>query len=178
MKETLSSIELYRDLGFSLITISTKNKIGLDAIQQVLDIEGQKRLAFTGISGVGKSSLINYFLPKASVRTQIVSDRTGQGRQTTSQSFAHLYPENSPRLFLIDMPGVQNFGVTHLSEDQVKAAFGEFNFLSQQCKFSGCWHLNEPKCAVTLALSENRIATSRYENYKDMLIESRKNLDY
>lgn len=176
-EKTKSTFLLYQSLGLPLYQISVKAKLNLDSIKTLLASSKNSCIALTGISGVGKSSLLNALIPEASAHTNEVSLQ-GQGRQTTSQSFGYLYPRNEKNLLLIDLPGIQSFGVCHLSEEQIRAAFTEFYELSTTCKFNNCKHINEPDCAVLVAIKEGKIEKSRYQSYRNMLEELEENREY
>ena len=146
----------------------------MQALFALLTQETLHAAAFTGISGVGKSTILRALLPEATIRTGEVRARTGQGRQTTSQTVGHLFQRaaTAPAL-LFDLPGVQQFGVCHLTESEVHAGFPELERLRSQCKFSDCSHHAEPACAVREAVLQGALAASRYRSYLDMIKEIR-----
>lgn len=174
--KTEETFKVYEKLGYPVHRVSAKKKIGLDSITNSLSDPNKHCLALTGISGVGKSSLINALIPDAEARTSEVSDQTGQGKQTTTQSFAYLYKREGDDLLLIDLPGIQNFGICHLSEEQVRGAFLEFNEV--ECKFHNCKHVNEPECGVLEGIESGKVVKSRYDSYRNMLEELEDNREY
>ncbi|MCB0358737.1 MAG: hypothetical protein KDD44_03850, partial [Bdellovibrionales bacterium] len=98
--------------------------------------------------------------------------RTGQGRQTTTQPQAYCYPrEQRDDLYLIDLPGVQQFGLTYLDPQTVRRSFRDFERFAAACQFDNCRHLEEPQCAVRQAIEEGKILSSRYESYLEILEE-------
>lgn len=176
-EKTKSKFLLYQNLSLPLYQISAKEKLNLKSIKTLLELPEHSCIAITGVSGVGKSSLLNALIPEAAAQTNEVSLQ-GQGKQTTSQSFGYLYPRETQDLLLIDLPGIQNFGVCHLSEEQIRAAFTEFSSLDPTCKFANCKHINEPDCAVLVGIKEGKIEKSRYQSYRNMLEELEENREY
>lgn len=169
---TIDSLNIYKKAGFNISEISVKHDRQIDLLREKIEAASNKIISLCGISGVGKSSLLNALIPGAEARTQQVSKATGQGKQTTTQSYAHIYSNGSdePR-FIIDTPGVQNFGIAHLTPEQVKKAFYEIDEASAQCRFANCMHRNEPDCAVREALNQELISVERYRSYCSMLDE-------
>ena len=130
---------------------------------QSVGIENHKVIAITGMSGVGKSSLISALIPGLSLRTNQVATR-GMGKQTTSQPQAYLWGAASD-VFLVDLPGIQNFGLTHLSQSGVMQGFSDLAKLSLGCRFSNCGHQSDPGCAIREAIENNLLPQSRLDNY-------------
>ena len=116
-----------------------------------------------GQSGMGKSTIINALLPNEDVRTREVSLVLDSGKHTTTA--AHLYhlDENSQ---LIDSPGLQEFGLHHLSTDELEHAFIEFRPFLGKCRFNNCKHLQEPDCAIKEAVIAGKISSERLAIYK------------
>lgn len=170
--ETLSEIEIYKKLGYRICYTSAKNLSGLEQLRERLADPTIQLVALAGVSGVGKSSLLNALIPETDRKTAAVSERTGQGRQTTSQAYAYDYPVTKERsILLVDLPGLQNFGLQHLDRRSIAATFLEFERFAGSCQYSDCRHIAEPGCAVRLALSDGEIAASRYQSYLDLLAE-------
>ncbi len=162
----------YRNTKLKTLFISAHTRSGFQELERVLAEPSLERAAFAGQSGVGKSSILNVLVPGADAQVSEVSGKSGQGRQTTSSGFAYHYRRNSCRdLFLIDLPGIQNFGISHLTPAQVKQAFSEFRDAALECQFDDCMHIAEPGCRVKQLLEEGFLSASRYESYLDMLRE-------
>ena len=172
-----SELAVYRSLGIPLLEVSAHDGAGLTDLAALATAKANHVVVLAGISGVGKSSLLNVLLPGMDVRTQEVSRKTGQGRQTTSQAVGHRLdrPDAEP-LMLVDLPGIQQFGICHLSEQEVRLGFREFSEL--ECRFANCSHVNEPDCGVLQALASGTIAKFRYESYRSMLEELQRNKEY
>jgi ribosome biogenesis GTPase len=119
---------------------------------------------------MGKSTIINALLPDQNVRTQIMSEALDSGKHTTTA--AHLYHLDNNST-LIDSPGLQEFGLHHLSTNQIEYAFVEFRPYLGKCRFNNCKHLHEPDCAVLNAVKAGKISTSRLAFYQALVEEYR-----
>jgi ribosome biogenesis GTPase len=112
---------------------------------------------FVGQSGVGKSSLVNSLLPDVGTRVGDLSEWSGQGTHTTTTARLFHFPNGGD---LIDSPGIREFGLGHVSRDDVEAGFIEFNDLIGTCRFRDCKHDREPGCALLKALEEAACSSS------------------
>lgn len=175
LKLAQQSLRCYQKINIPILEISIKKDIGLESLRSEFLSNNHKLIALCGVSGVGKSSLVNKLIPEASARIDAVSKRTGQGKQTTSQAIAYPFPANSPQMLLVDTPGLQNFGISHLSEIEAKDSFVEFGY---NCKFQDCRHISEPGCTVLHRLQSGEIAQSRYDSYRGILEEIKSNKPY
>lgn len=163
---------IYQPLGIPVLVTSAKTTSGVDALKRYLHDLNVDRVAFIGISGVGKSSLLNALDWRADRTTGELSEKSLAGRQTTSQAFGWFVPvADDHEVCVIDLPGVQNYGLSHLSADEVRLLFPEFYALTLQCKFGDCLHVKEEACAVRSHVESGEIAKSRYESYLEMLGE-------
>jgi len=176
---TKDLLDVYEGIGEAISYISADSGDGLNDFRALLNNPQLQVVTFAGVSGVGKTTLLGALLPDADVRTQEVSRKTGQGRQTTSQSTAYRYErEGTSDLFIVDLPGIQNYGISHFAESQMRHAFVEFRQYDLKCRFSNCTHRVEPDCAVLKALAEGKVAQTRYDSYLDMLSELESFRDY
>jgi ribosome biogenesis GTPase / thiamine phosphate phosphatase len=174
LAETLPLVQVYEALKMEVLYTSARGEGRLEDLRRALSDVGLATAALAGVSGVGKSTILNQLLPGAGIKTAEVSRKTGQGKRTTSQAIAHTYPRSSaPDLLLIDLPGVHAFGVSALSEREVTDGFPEFVQRRARCEYSDCCHLAEPNCAVKAAVDDDQIALSRYISYLGMIDEIR-----
>lgn len=159
----LKRLELFRSLGYAVQPLSA-----LHDISQLRSwLQGQTSV-LVGQSGMGKSTLVNALLPEAKTRTQEISAVLDSGKHTTTAArLYHLDPESS----LIDSPGLQEFGLNHLSIDEVEQAFVEFRPYLGKCRFNDCRHVKEPDCAVLNAVSDGIISEFRLQSYHRLLTE-------
>ena len=157
------ALERYRKLGYRVQPLSAKQDI--TPLKQWLN--GHTSV-LVGQSGMGKSTIVNALLPELKIRTQEVSAVLDSGKHTTTA--AHLYHLGADS-HLIDSPGLQEFGLHHLSMDQLEKAFVEFRPYLGKCRFNNCRHLKEPDCAVIQAVNEGQIEPQRLRYYQELLSE-------
>lgn len=158
-------LQLYQDIGYSVIYTSAKQAHGLDALKETL--KNNNNNIFVGQSGVGKSSLINTLLENSDARIGEISEATGKGKHTTTT--AYLYPLEHSEGHIIDSPGVREFGLVKVSEQDVLEGFTEFRPYIGYCKFRNCAHNNEPGCALLNAVKENKISKQRWKSYQRII---------
>ncbi|HEY8936232.1 MAG TPA: ribosome small subunit-dependent GTPase A [Cyclobacteriaceae bacterium] len=156
-------LELYTSIGITCLSVSAL-KEDQDKIRQLLQ---DKITLFVGHSGVGKSTLINKLSPDIGQRIGDISEFSEKGTHTTT--FAEMFPLDE-KTFIIDTPGVKEWGLVDMSEQEISDYFPEMRDLRLDCKFgSRCIHINEPKCAVMDAVKTGAISKSRYESYLSMV---------
>ncbi|WP_286786593.1 MULTISPECIES: small ribosomal subunit biogenesis GTPase RsgA [Pseudomonas] len=156
-------LAVYRQLGYPLMEVSAHEGGGMEALQARLD--GHVSV-FVGQSGVGKSSLVNSLLPGVDTRVGGLSEVTGKGTHTTTTARLFHFPGGGE---LIDSPGIREFGLGHVSRDDVEAGFIEFADLLGTCRFRDCKHDREPGCALLKALEEGRIQPQRMASYRHII---------
>jgi ribosome biogenesis GTPase / thiamine phosphate phosphatase len=162
--ETIDKLEkLYKNIGIPVFRMSALTGEGVDAFRTQL---GGKTCVVVGPSGAGKSTLLNRVEPSLGLRTGEVSDRTLKGRHTTT--FAELLPLSGGG-FVVDTPGLREYGLVDLSPDELGFFFVEFERFRQDCRFPNCIHDHEPECRVKIAVEEGEIARGRYRSYINML---------
>jgi ribosome biogenesis GTPase len=169
----------YRRIGIRVIECSAKFGNAFDEVERLIQGSDIRVVALCGVSGVGKSTILNRLVPGAAARTGEVSERTGQGKQTTSQPRGFLYSAgDSCRRIIIDFPGVGFFGLSHVEKERLSGAFDEFVHFGQGCRFINCRHLQEPECAVRDAVESGEIAPWRYQSYVQILDEIEEAREY
>ena len=163
-----NKLKLYQSLGYQVLHLSAKQDIA--ALRPYL---AQHQSVLVGQSGMGKSTIINALLPDQNVRTQMMSEALDSGKHTTTA--AHLYHLDDSSS-LIDSPGLQEFGLNHLSQQDLELAFIEFRPYLGNCRFNNCKHSHEPDCAVINAVSVGKISANRLAIYQAISIELMHNL--
>lgn len=174
LNETEKLIELYRSLGYRIILTSAKTKDGLDPLTDILNDPALKIVSLLGVSGVGKSTILNALIPGAEQKTQNLSEKSGQGKQTTTLAIAHRFKRDSEELLIVDLPGVQKFGLSHIELADIGKGFVEFENFAMKCQFRDCIHKEEINCEIKRKVEEGLIANSRYQTYLEIIEEKEK----
>lgn len=156
-------LERYRSLGYRTLQASTASSHGLDELKTLL---ADHISVFVGQSGVGKSSLINSLLPSADLRVGALSEQSRKGRHTTTTARLFHFPDGGD---LIDSPGIREFALWHMTEDQVLNGFRELAQLQGHCRFRDCRHEQEPGCAFLEAVENGSISEQRFSSYRQIL---------
>jgi ribosome biogenesis GTPase len=121
-----------------------------------------KRILLAGHSGVGKSTLLNNLFPQANARVGSISQTHEKGKHTTTFAEMFRLPNNTE---IIDTPGIRDFGVVDMKQDEIAQYFKEFRSIQNQCKFNNCTHIHEPGCAILAAVESEEIHPARYHSY-------------
>lgn len=153
---------IYTQAGYEVILTSA---VTGDGIEQLRKLVSGKTVAFSGNSGVGKSSILNCLAPDLGVQTGEVSEKLGRGRHTTRH--IELFPLDENTL-VADTPGFSSFDTEQMEfilKENLQYAFPDFAPYLGKCQFHDCAHLKEPGCAVQTALAEEKIQRSRYDSY-------------
>lgn len=160
-------INIYSKI-YPVVTTSKLTKENIDTLEKYLK---DKVSTFAGLSGVGKSSLLNTLDPNLNLREGEISEKLGRGKHTTT--YAELLYFNFGG-FIVDTPGFSNLELKGIKKDELKFYFREFQEYYGFCNYSNCSHIVEPGCAVKEALKNNLISESRYENYCNIYRELEK----
>jgi len=155
-------MRIYRNAGFPVILASAETGEGVDALRQL--IRG-KLTAFTGNSGVGKSSMLNALCPSLGLATGEVSEKLGRGRHTTRHVELYDLGEDT---YVADTPGFSSFDTDQMDvmlKENLQYAFPDFREHLGNCQFHDCTHRKEPGCAVRKALEEGLLEPTRYDSY-------------
>lgn len=154
-------VQTYRAAGFETLQVSAETGEGIEALGELLT---GKVSAFTGNSGVGKSSILNALEPQFGLQVGEVSEKLGRGRHTTR--YVELLPLHGG--LVADTPGFSSFDVERMEfipKEELGHTFREFEPYMDSCRFIGCAHGKEKGCAVRQAVQDGAIAKSRYESY-------------
>lgn len=157
-----SLAEIYTHAGYDVVTTSAVTGAGVEQLKTLIS---GKTVAFTGNSGVGKSSILNRLAPDLHVLTGEVSERLGRGRHTTRHIELFALPDGT---FVADTPGFSSFDTDQMEvvlKENLQYAFPDFAPYLGKCRFHDCAHLKEPGCAVTEACRQGLIEPTRYESY-------------
>lgn len=157
--------EIYQRAGYDVVVTSAVTGQGVDTLRQLIC---GKVVAFTGNSGVGKSSILNCLAPELAIQTGEVSLKLGRGRHTTRHIELFALDDGT---FVADTPGFSSFDTDQMEvvlKENLQYAFPDFAPYLGQCQFHDCAHRKEPGCAVTQALREGKIEPTRYESYEKL----------
>ncbi len=155
-------VRIYTQAGFPVIRASAETGEGVDALRQLL---AGKLTAFTGNTGVGKSSMLNALCPELGLATGQVSEKLGRGRHTTRHVQLYCLDEDT---FVADTPGFSSFDTEQMDvllKENLQYTFPDFAPYLGQCQFHDCSHRKEPGCRVRSAVEAGQIESTRYNSY-------------
>ena len=158
----LDLVSIYRHAGFAVIQTSAETGEGVEELRQMLR---GKLAAFTGNSGVGKSSILNRLSPELGLATGEVSEKLGRGRHTTRHVELFFVGDD---ILIADTPGFSSFDTDQMEvilKENLQYAFPDFGPFVGRCQFRDCSHRKEPGCAVTAAVADGSIGKTRYDSY-------------
>ena len=176
-EETVNRIyNLYKSIGYEVIKTDAKNNEGIDELKKYLE---NNITAFSGNSGVGKSTLINSIMGKDTTEEGGISKKNKRGKNTTTQVNLYKIDENS---YIADTPGFSTFDVFEIEKNDLAQYFIEFRSYLNKCEYADCSHIKEEKCGIKQALKEGKIPQERYERYcqiyETVKLEAIKNPNY
>lgn len=163
-QETIAKqLQIYKDIGYQVLYASSKSRDGISELQVQLALNTS---IFVGQSGVGKSTLVNALMPDLGLLTKEVSENSGLGQHTTTVARLYHFNEGGD---LIDSPGIREFGLWHLTPEQVCHGFIEFSDFLGLCKFRDCKHQTDPGCALIAAGEKEQINPARLASFQRIL---------
>ncbi|WP_342469915.1 ribosome small subunit-dependent GTPase A [Ureibacillus sp. FSL K6-3587] len=163
-EEIQQYIKIYQEIGYEVIDTYKHDPKLLEKLEPFL--EG-KTTVLAGQSGVGKSTLLNTLIPELNLKTGEISQTLGRGKHTTR----HVELIEVAGGLVADTPGFSSFDFDHIEKEDLPSCFPEFERKKDECKFRGCLHLKEPKCAIKEGVESGEIQEFRYEHYLQFLQE-------
>jgi len=162
-------LEVYRGLSYPVVAISAKARPDETRATLAEHLAGRCTILL-GESGMGKSTLVNTLVPSAALATQAISEALAAGKHTTTFSkWFDLSDEIAPGGAIVDSPGFQTFGLAHLSDSQRVHGMREYGALLGGCRFHNCTHVEEPGCALRVALERGEVDRIRYRLFTRLL---------
>ncbi len=153
----------YGALGYRALQVSARSELGMAELRDCL---ASGTSIFVGQSGVGKSSIIQALLPAEPIKIGKLSEQEQKGRHTTTHARLYHFPSGGD---CIDSPGIREFGLWHLSRDQVADGFCEFREPISRCRFRDCSHGREPGCGLLEAVSRGEVSEARFNSYQQIV---------
>lgn len=157
--------QVYTEVGYECLHVSAVTGEGLERMKELM--RGRVTV-FSGLSGVGKSSLVNRVEPGLHLKVEEISDAHDTGRHTTT--FAEMFPLREGG-YVVDTPGIRAFGLIGMEKGEISHYFPEIFRCSAGCRYNNCTHTHEPGCAVVAAVESGEISESRYFSYTSLLEE-------
>lgn len=151
--------KIYTDIGYKVIITAAKDGKGIDELKEVLK---NNISAFSGNSGVGKSTLINCLFDSKISNEGIISSKNKKGKNTTTSIKLYELSENT---YIADTPGFSTFDVNEIKSEDLAKYFIEFKKYISECEYVGCRHIKEQKCGIKEALRREKISNERYERF-------------
>lgn len=162
--------EAYKKAGYPTVCVSAATGEGINLLRDGLR---GGIIAFSGPSGVGKSSLLNRLLCRDAFVSGVVSKRSGRGKNTTRHAELARLPDGR---FVMDTPGYTSLSLTGLDEENLSSLFPDFTPYLGHCRFHDCKHLSEPDCAVKTAVENGTLEASRWLSYTQAVKEIRESV--
>lgn len=160
--------QIYSDCGYEVVICNAKNKDKDQGVKKLKLLMNNKTSVFAGPSGVGKSSMLNALSDYDIAKTGEISEKIKRGKHTTRHSELISIGNDT---YVMDTPGFASLYVEDMEPEALKDYFNEFIPFREECRFSGCVHINEPDCGVKAALLSGEVSKLRYDNYLQMFDE-------
>ncbi len=172
-KEEFEEIKnIYENVGYKVIRTIAKQKDGIEEIKEIL--KGNTN-AFSGNSGVGKSTLINAIFDNEITQEGLISERNQRGKNTTTSTKLYEIDENT---YIADTPGFSTFDISEIEYRELDKYFKEFKPLIEKCEFVGCTHIKEENCGIKQAIEQGKINESRYNRFCKIYNELKEKYNY
>ncbi len=151
--------EIYENIGYKVIETQAKEKFGIDELCYVIS---NNINAFSGNSGVGKSTLVNGIFQKELTKEGEISQKNKRGKNTTTTIKLYEIEKNT---YIADTPGFATFEISEIESKDLEKYFIEFRPFIKDCEFIGCTHIKEENCGIKQAVKEGKISLDRYERF-------------
>lgn len=151
--------QIYEKIGYKIIETNAQSGEGVDELKQVLK---NNMSAFSGNSGVGKSTLLNQIFNKQLTKQGEISNKNQKGKNTTTAVQLYKIDENT---YIADTPGFSTFEICEIPTEELDKHFIEFEKYEEKCAYVGCTHIKEQECGIKQALQQEKISEQRYQNY-------------
>lgn len=151
--------EIYEKVGYKVIRTAAKNEEGIEELKELLK---NNINAFSGNSGVGKSTLINAIFKNNITQEGEISQRNKKGKNTTTSTVIYEIDKNT---YIADTPGFSTFDISEIGYRELDKYFIEFKPLLENCEFVGCTHIKEEKCGIKQAIEQGKVDSGRYERF-------------
>ena len=161
--------KIYQDIGYKVIETNAKDRIGIEKLKEAMKNEIN---AFSGNSGVGKSTLINGIFKKDITEEGEISKKNKRGKNTTTAIKLYEVVKNT---WIADTPGFSTFEINEIESTDLDKYFKEFKDRIKDCEFIGCTHIKEENCGIKKAVEEGKISKDRYERFGKMYKELKEN---
>lgn len=159
-EEAVNKIEkIYSEIGYKIFKTNANEKVGVDDLKDILD---GNITAFSGNSGVGKSTLINDIFDGEITKSGLISEKNQRGKNTTTSTYLYKINENT---YLADTPGFSTFDISEIASENLYKYFIEFIKSSENCEFVGCTHVKEENCGIKEAVQDGKISNERYDRF-------------
>lgn len=163
---------VYENIGYKVIKTVAKGKEGIEDLEE--ELKGNIN-AFSGNSGVGKSTLINAIFKDTITQEGEISQRNKKGKNTTTSTVIYEIDENT---YIADTPGFSTFDISEIEYRELDKYFKEFKPLLESCEFVGCTHIKEEKCGIKQALEQGKVDIGRYERFCKIYEELKEKYKY
>lgn len=150
---------IYRKIGYNVLRTNAKDKVGIEKLKDILK---NNITAFSGNSGVGKSTLINCIFSNEITKEGIISNRNKRGKNTTTSTYLYKIDNNS---YIADTPGFSTFDISEIKSEDLYKYFIEFVKPAANCEFVGCTHIKEENCGIKQAIEDGIISIDRYNRF-------------
>ncbi len=161
---------IYENIGYTVIETEAKNNIGVNKIKELLK---DNITAFSGNSGVGKSTLINALLGEDITQEGLISTKNKRGKNTTTQVKLYKIEENT---YIADTPGFSTFDINEIPKNDLAYYFIEFRDYINKCEYADCSHIKEGNCGIKNAVEQGKISIARYERFCDLYSKIKENI--